>query len=378
VSLTSGQHILKLVMDANGTSGYVGNFNYITAAPSGVVVPPPPPSGQTPYGGTAFNIASSGTSTLQAENFDDGGEGVAYHDLTPDNLGTQYRTTGVDIETTFNDSGGFNIGYTPAGEWLEYTVNVATAGNYDLGFRVASSGAGGAFHLEVDDVNKTGALAVPNTLGWQTWQTVTKSTVNLTAGQHVLKLAMDSNGATGNIGNFNYITFAPTTVAPQPVTINSTVGAFVQDGSGANTNSGGLSTIQVKAYPTLGTNRESYLKFDLSSASVINSAKLRLFGSLNADGSVPIGVWSASNAWDETTLTWNNKPGTTGGPLATSTVNSITQNWWEWDLTSFLKSEKAAGRNTVTLVLKGTTNATPVAIFKSDDAASNVPQLYIT
>jgi O-glycosyl hydrolase/ankyrin repeat protein len=377
VSLASGQHILRLTMDANGSSGYVGNFNYISVAPSGVVQPPPPPSGQTPYGGTAFSIASSGTSTLQTENFDDGGEGVAYHDLTPDNQGTQYRATGVDIETVANDSGSFDVGYTPAGEWLEYTVNVAAAGNYDLGFRVASNGAGGTFHLEVDGVDKTGPLTVPNTLGWQTWQTVTKSAVNLPAGQHVLKLMMDSAGATGNIGNFNFITFAPATVAPQPITINSTESTFVQDGSGANTSSGALSTIQVKAYTTLGTNRESYLKFDLSSASVINSAKLRLFGSLNADGSVPIGVFSSSSSWDENTLTWNNKPGTSG-VLATSTVNSTTQNWWEWDLTTFLKGEKAAGHNTVTLVLKGTTYATPVAIFKSDDAASNVPQLVIT
>jgi hypothetical protein len=47
---------------------------------------------------------------------------------------------------------------------------------------------------------------VPNTGGWQTWVTIRKSGVILPAGTHTLRLGMDSNGATGAVGNFNFIT----------------------------------------------------------------------------------------------------------------------------------------------------------------------------
>ncbi len=58
---------------------------------------------------------------VQAKDFDVGGEGVAYHDTEPANLGGAYRPTeGVDIETTglFTD-----VGWIRSGEWLTYTVN---------------------------------------------------------------------------------------------------------------------------------------------------------------------------------------------------------------------------------------------------------------
>src|SRR5690242_17504633 len=61
---------------------------------------------------------------FEAENFDNGGEGVAYHDVEAANLGGQYRPTeGVDIQATSDTGGGFNVGWTKAGEWLRYAVN---------------------------------------------------------------------------------------------------------------------------------------------------------------------------------------------------------------------------------------------------------------
>ena len=53
-------------------------------------------------------------------------------------------------------------------------MTVGTAGTYDIDVRVASGGAGGTFHIEVNGVDKTGPLAVPNTGGWQTWATIRK------------------------------------------------------------------------------------------------------------------------------------------------------------------------------------------------------------
>lgn len=156
-----------------------------------------------PYHGSPSAIPG----TIQAEDFDTGGEGKAYHDTDAANVGGQYRPSeGVDIATCTDGSGCYTVGWAHGGEWLLYTVSVPTAGTYTLKVRVASAGAGGTFHVEWNGVNKTGTLTVPNTGGWDTWQTVTK-TVTLDAGWQVMKLVMDTNGASGFVGNFNYLQF---------------------------------------------------------------------------------------------------------------------------------------------------------------------------
>jgi hypothetical protein len=88
---------------------------------------------------------------------------------------------------------------------LNYSARVTTAGQYDLDVRVASAGTGGRFHIEVNGVDKTGPLTVPNTGGWQTWTTIRKTGVSLSAGAQVVRVVMDANGATGAVGNFNWI-----------------------------------------------------------------------------------------------------------------------------------------------------------------------------
>ena len=92
-------------------------------------------------------------------------------------------------------------------------MNVATAGVYNFDYRVASSGSvGGNFHMEVDGVNVTGTLQVPNTGSWSTYQTVTKTGVNLTAGFHLVKIVFDTSGPNGFSGNFNW--FRATNATP--------------------------------------------------------------------------------------------------------------------------------------------------------------------
>jgi len=142
--------------------------------------------------------------TIQAEDFDAGGNGSAYRDTTTGNTGGKYRSTDVDIEST--PAGGYDVGWVAAGEWLKYTVNVATAGTYDLDIRVGSAVVGGTFHIEVDGVDKTGPISVPNTGGWQTWQTIRVSGVTLAAGTQVWRVVMDTNGSnTTSVGNFNWL-----------------------------------------------------------------------------------------------------------------------------------------------------------------------------
>src|SRR4029077_7727369 len=112
--------------------------------------------------------------------YDNGGEGVAYHDTESANQGGQYRLTeGVDVEGSADGGGGYDVGWIYPGEWLKYTVNVTAAGAYDIQARVASPGAGGNFHIEMNGVNVSGVMTIPATGGWQTWQTITASNVTL-------------------------------------------------------------------------------------------------------------------------------------------------------------------------------------------------------
>ncbi len=163
---SSGINITSLAVDA--TSGGSGG-------------------GPTPYAGSAAPIPG----TVEAEYFDNGGEGVAYHDSTTGNAGGGLRSTDVDLEASTD--GGYDVGWIGAGEWLKYTVSVASAGNYMAALRVAST-SGGALHLLVDaPSNISVPVTVPNTGGWQNWTTVSVP-VTLAAGTQVLTLQFDSSG----------------------------------------------------------------------------------------------------------------------------------------------------------------------------------------
>ena len=138
---------------------------------------------------------------IEAEDFDLGANGDAYFDNSPGNAGGQYRTdTDVDLQATADSGGGFNVGWSGSGEWLEYTVEVAATGDYDLHARVASDTAGGAFHVEFDGIDKTGVMTVPETGGWQRWETLS-TTIHLDAGIQVMRWR---NTPTTTEFNLNY------------------------------------------------------------------------------------------------------------------------------------------------------------------------------
>jgi hypothetical protein len=97
----------------------------------------------------------------------------------------QYHA-GMQVETTTDTGGGFNVGHTDNNDWMSYPINVPTSGAYTVQFRVASSYTGGQFALK-KDATELAVVTVPNTGGWQNWTTVS-ATVNLTAGQQNLTI----------------------------------------------------------------------------------------------------------------------------------------------------------------------------------------------
>jgi hypothetical protein len=194
VTLPAGQQTLRVDQDSNGW-----NLHYITFASTGGGGTPPP-TGEAPYGGTAAAVPG----TVQAENYDTGGQGVAYNVTAVNGSANSYRSDGVDLEATTDTGGGYDIGWTATGQWFKYTVNVATAGTYAVSLRLAAPTAV-TNALQIDNAagtDLTGVVTAPATGGWQDWTTVTAN-ITLPAGVQTLTVDQDSPG-----WNINYLTFA--------------------------------------------------------------------------------------------------------------------------------------------------------------------------
>ena len=190
VALPAGQQTLTLDQDSNGF-----NYHYLAFAAAGTG------GGEGPYGGTPAAVPG----TVQAANYDTGGSGVAYKVASVNGSANSYRSDGVDLEACADTGCGYDIGWTAAGQWFNYTVNVATAGTYTVGLRVAApSAVTDALHIASGSgANLSGNVSIPATGGYQTWTTV-NATVTLPAGVQTLTVDQDNGG--WNIHNLVFAT----------------------------------------------------------------------------------------------------------------------------------------------------------------------------
>jgi glucose/arabinose dehydrogenase/PKD repeat protein len=170
-----------------------------------------------PYQGILAQIPG----LIEAENYDIGPE--AYFDSNGGG-DTQYRP-GDGVGTEVCNEGGYNISYVATNEWLKYTAQVNVAGDYDINIRVSTPYNNKNLHIEVDGVNVTGSIPVPNTGGFQAWQTATVSDIALTEGVHIITLHFEQ--ADVNVNKMEFInTSAPVAdfeVNPQMGCINEAV-----------------------------------------------------------------------------------------------------------------------------------------------------------
>ena len=192
--------------------------NIFVTIPQQTPTPTPVPTGSTNVSTPYKTLMIPGT--IQAEDYDLGGEGVAYHDTTPGNEGGAYRHDDVDIEAN-SAEGSPNVGWIRNGEWLTYTATVQSTGAYTMTARVASPYSGRTAALSVDGVPAT-TIAVPNTGSFSTFSTVSVP-VTLTAGTHSLKVTFSGDGQ--NLGWLEFTTGAVTTptTTPAPSGANFTV-----------------------------------------------------------------------------------------------------------------------------------------------------------
>lgn len=139
---------------------------------------------QFPFNNEAATIPGK----IEAENYDVAGPGFSFFDNDSENKGKEYRDDAVDIVTA--SEGGYAIGYTEKGEWLEYTVNVEDDKEYDVTAYVSNSAEIDGFQLFVDDERITDDYTIPQVSeNWSLYEEVpVVSGVKMTKGEHVLKL----------------------------------------------------------------------------------------------------------------------------------------------------------------------------------------------
>ncbi len=160
---------------------------------------------------------------IEFENYDSGGEGISYHDADAENLGYTIEnvpiriTEGVDISTVA--TGGYEIGWTQVGEWLEYSVDVAQAGVYQVDVLYSNGGAiTGEINLEFNGVDVTGTISCPPTGSWNT-QNVATAYIVLEEGENIIR----TNILSGlNLDYMEFIPLQPTvSFNPTPVFLTS-------------------------------------------------------------------------------------------------------------------------------------------------------------
>ena len=171
-----------------------------------------PPVPQTAYNDKPAAIPGK----IEAENYDVGGHNKAFYDMDRENQGKVYREDEVDVvaidDSKCGDTActGYAIGYTQEDEWVEYTINVAADAKYDITANIATAFETAGMQLFVDDKAITDAITFEKVDSvFTTYKVVDIGSVELTKGEHVLKLLI-----TGAYLNVDWLQFTDPNAGP--------------------------------------------------------------------------------------------------------------------------------------------------------------------
>ncbi len=151
--------------------------------PARIFMPLYVPVERRPFLGEPLEIPG----TIEAEHFDLGGEGIAYHDMDKLNIAGDYRPDeGVDIYDWKGE--GYHVGNALPGEWMEYTVDVAMDGEYLAEVQLAALQDGGKFAIRVGST-QSDTLESKSSGSWLT-TTVVSTTMQLDSGQQIMRFSV--------------------------------------------------------------------------------------------------------------------------------------------------------------------------------------------
>lgn len=195
-------------------------------------------------------------SRIEAEDFDVDG----YSDTTSENLGNAYRPdTEVDIKQV---SDGYVVGWMAPGEWLEYTIDVAYEGDYDVTIRAGAVG-GSSLSISQCETRLLDDFSVPNVAAWGQFKTVFVGKIHLLPGTQKIRMTSD------NYQDLDWIHIGPyeghTGEIPEPVAcanIGSSGSATPITLDGNNIRTRNVNGLTFKGFGVLSANGTSALLMD--------------------------------------------------------------------------------------------------------------------
>lgn len=149
------------------------------------------------------HVVINGKSVLKAADYDLGRIGIAYYDndsadyhisngSSGGNKGRIYRNDGVDIQKD-KITGDYYVSDIEKGEWLQYTIDVKSKGNYALDLICLPGKTVGCITLSVDKETSQAVVKMPAT-GGPAWKNFAAGHFALSAGMHTIKVFFEAGG----------------------------------------------------------------------------------------------------------------------------------------------------------------------------------------
>lgn len=136
--------------------------------------------------GNSLFVISGVPATIEAEDFDDGGQDISFN--FKNSTAGNYKDYRTEKGVAISKSGTvINIGNINNGDWLCYTLQVTQAGAYSIEIYCVSGGGKTSFYFEVDGKSAGQIVDSPED-DWSVFSHSVKVTnVQLSEGKHVLR-----------------------------------------------------------------------------------------------------------------------------------------------------------------------------------------------
>jgi alpha-glucosidase len=146
--------------------------------------------------------------TIRASNYDNGGEGVAFHVARLASSRKSYREDDIGLTATNDAGGGYVLAGLQAGEWARYAVDCGNGGYFDLTVRAASEKGGGIIRIVTLD-HTLATVVVPATGGSDVYRDFRFPTLYINPGELSLLVYAEAPGFA-----LNTLTLVPAASAP--------------------------------------------------------------------------------------------------------------------------------------------------------------------
>ena len=169
----AGNYSIKVVVITNSNEEVKGSSSVKVVEPN------------KPYQGKMATIPG----TIEAENYDEGASGMAYYDQSEgnkcDDFTNYYREDDVDLKEI---SDGVAVGSFQGDEWMAYTVDVQSDGEYEVTMRLGEGNDSGSLSVTLDESDVTMTVSVKKLGSWGVFDEVTLKNVTLKKGVQTMTI----------------------------------------------------------------------------------------------------------------------------------------------------------------------------------------------